>query len=184
MADKVKGFTLIELLVVVAIISLLSSVAIIGVERIMTASRLAEQRDRLLTFIMEARSRSVASYPHGVQFTSTGISLIKLNDTGNLQYDSGETTTTIMTGPQLPSGFAFTLNQCTADNILWFDRKGIPRCSNWSFGMLTILIKKDSTLSDATCKGADNTALTSDDDRRCKAVVVDTAGRVRYEPGG
>lgn len=46
------------------------------------------------------------------------------------------------------------------DNILWFDRKGIPRCANWGLGMTSLTV----TMAGST-----------------KKVSIDEAGRVKYE---
>lgn len=48
----------------------------------------------------------------------------------------------------------------SSDSLLWFDRKGIPRCSNWGLGLTTL------TFSIAG---------------KTKTVSIDRAGRVRYE---
>jgi len=87
---------------------------------------------------------------------------------GAFRYDGNVSRITVLStyilGGGVTVGWARTTGSgnCASatDNILWFDRKGIPRCSNWGLGMTTINV---------TMSG------------RTKEVWIDRAGRTRYE---
>lgn len=46
------------------------------------------------------------------------------------------------------------------DSELWFDRRGVPRCSNWELGMSTVSVVSGS---------------------RALPITIDRAGKIRYE---
>lgn len=87
---------------------------------------------------------------------------------GNFRYDGDTDRIQVLSTHVLGNGVTVAWNRITsagecsnaADAILWFDRKGVPRCSNWGLGMSELSV---------TMGG------------RSKTVNIDSAGRTRYE---
>lgn len=164
-----KGITLVELLAVIAIISILAGMAAISFNNFYVNMQLIEMRDNLLGLIQEARMRSVASLPHAVSFSTNAVTMLRLNDTNdNLRFDASDSYVAVGHQIAIPVGMTVSWNRTTgtdlcaaaSDSFLWFDRKGMPRCSNWGLGPCTITIAKGSNSI---------------------SIVVDRAGKVKYE---
>lgn len=69
-----------------------------------------------------------------------------------------------------PQDYKISLSNCTTNNRLWFDRKGIPRCSGWGLGMATITLFRDT-----------NANNTLDSGELSKTIIIDTVGKIKYE---
>ncbi len=152
-----NGFSLIEMMVVIVLIIMLASLTTLGLMQWSSNAKINEYRDMILSDIQFARSKSITSVPYAIVFSNSNYLLCQLNDTNNnLQRDNGETYTTIKT-VQLPNGMTMTYNNGTE---LWFDRKGLPRTSNWALGMGTITITYDN--------------LT-------RTITISSTGKIQYE---
>lgn len=178
------GYSLVEMLVVIAIASVLISIATIGFSQFITNSKLNEYRDNLLSYIQEARTRSITSMPYGIVFAANSYQFVMLKDgrcstttatacnidsdcpsgevcnSGNFQWDSVDSSVTVNNVSL--GNYTLTWNGCSnvTDHTLWFDRKGIGRCVDWSYGMGTITITSGSM---------------------SKTLVIDSTGKVKYE---
>lgn len=177
------GFSLVEMLVVIAIASLLLSMAVIEFYGFMTNSKLNEYRDNILSYVQEARTRSITSVPYGIAFAANSYQFVRLQDgtcsvtvatvctadsdclagetcIQNFMYDDGEPS--VVVGNASLGNYSLNWNGCSslADTTLWFDRRGIPRCVNWSLAPGTITITSGS---------------------RSKTLVIDSTGKVKYE---
>jgi len=188
-----QGYSLVEVLTVVAIVSILASIAALSVFEAIRDGTLSRERDTLLANIEEAKARSISSRPSGIRFNAGGTSYETIVMRGNcnanpatlcnadsdcvspdycsmgaFQYDGNSSRIHVLNTYNFPSGMIIgwtrqtSASECSnaTDVLLWFDRKGVPRCSNWGLGMTTL----DLTLSGKT-----------------KSVVIDRAGRVKYE---
>ena len=156
MTEK-KGFTLIELLIVMALIGTLTGIAALGLMQWKYNSTINEYRDLVLADLEFARSKSITSVPYVIVPGNGSYLLGQLNDTNNnLQKDPGENYNIIKT-ELLPNGLTI---QYSNGQQLWFDRKGIPRTSNWALGMGTITIQY---------QGLNRT------------ITVSSSGRIQYE---
>jgi len=170
MANKVKGYTLVEMLVVIVIIGILISMATIGINAFLRNSKLNEYRDGFLSMVEEARTRSIVSVPHAIEFVNgSNYRLVRLNDVNNNFIVDGSEGNTVIESASLKSDYTISWNRdtsgadpCTdaSDSLLWFDRKGIPRCNNWGLGMSTITFTSKSMT---------------------KQIVIDRAGKIKYE---
>lgn len=189
------GYSLVEVLTVIVIVSILAALASLGVYETIREGTLSRERDTLLANIEEAKARSISSRPSGIQFVDGGASYqiiamrgecantapVKLciTDTdctasgsfcslGNFRYDGTTGKIQVLSTHELGNGVTVSWNRVTsagecssaADKLLWFDRKGVPRCTNWGLGMSTLTV---------TMGG------------RSKTVIIDSAGRTRYE---
>jgi prepilin-type N-terminal cleavage/methylation domain-containing protein len=156
-----KGITLIEILVVLAIIAIVATLMAVGPEfsgtdRIRTASR------ELLSDLQWARQAAMTQGPggtvpqlrgFGIRFESTNIyRIFRFNDTNtNFIYDAGEERS-ITDGEASPrqrdlySTIQLMINSggtpvSPNNDVLLFDRQGMPRQSNWSFSQITFVIQ-------------------------------------------
>ncbi len=200
MVDKIKGrdgVTLIELLVVLTIIGILSAIVSFSASWFMRESRLIDNRDRLLADLEFMKLNAITKPPHAVFLYSPIGSLhyyelLELNDAdGNFVRDAGELTTKLTASeakgyncdPDSSGGgndafcfridYKLTWTNCAgapSNTELWFDRKGIPRCSDWSNGSGIITIWMD----DNNNNGIDAGELT-------KTITIDSSGRIQYE---
>jgi Tfp pilus assembly protein FimT len=161
---------MIELLIVLAIVGIVAALAAIDYRWYNRDARLSEYQDRMIALVEEAKLRSISGVPHAVVLTGTAsFRLVRLNDTNeNFVKDAGETTTDVAGNAFiLPSGMKIT----PSGEILWFDRKGIPRTdSTWGFNNTTLNIWYD-----------DNGDGNPDDDEQKKTIVVSKSGRIKYE---
>jgi prepilin-type N-terminal cleavage/methylation domain-containing protein len=184
-----KGYTLIELLTVILIIAILCSIAIIGGSALLTSSLLNEARDQFLSLVEDAKIRSATGHPHGINIASaTEIQLIRLDDSGycsattttacdctsgcahacpngeiclfgDFRKQNAESVV-VVSSSRLKSSIQVARNNACPDGEIWFDRKGLPRCSDWSLALSTIRFTKGTTFMDIT---------------------LDRSGRVKYE---
>ena len=180
------GYSLVEMLVVIAIASVLLSIAAIGFYDFITNSQLNEYRDNILSYVQEARTRAITSVPHGIVFASNRFQFVRLKDgrcsttsttecnadsdcptgevcnSGDFMYDYPAGEPSVLLNNVLVGNYVLSWNGCSllSDTTLWFDRKGIPRCIDWSYGAGTITITAGS---------------------RSKTLVIDSTGKVKYE---
>lgn len=192
-----RGVTLIELLIVLAIIGILIALTTFAVDWFMRESRLNEHRDKLVADLEFVKLHSVTKSPRAVFLFAPAspaqhyYELHRLNDTnGNLLPDAGETTPNIgetdakgydcetdgtnagLDAFCLPADYKMQWTNCAgpANGQIWFDRKGIPRCSTWALGNGTITLWRDAN---------GNSSLDADELR--KTIIIDIAGKIRYE---
>lgn len=170
MDSEIKGLTLIELVIVLAIIGIIAAFTTVEVSWWMRDSRLNEYRDRLLADLEDAKLKSVAGVPYGMFPTANGYEVRVLTDTDDdFQRDTGESAASF-TPPvtvNLPTNYLLDWNNGAE---LWFDRKGIPRNSTWGYGVGTFTLWYD--------KNGDGSP---DADEQKKTIVIDSAGRIKYE---
>lgn len=189
MDNKMRGFTLIEVLTVIVIISILCTLAFIGGRGMLISSQLNESRDQFLAAIEEAKTRSVTGRPHGIVIDSTSVyRLVRLTDSGfcskttttacnctdgcsspcpggeiclfgDFRRQGTESLASLYT-VTLKSNMQIARANACGDAELWFDRRGVPRCSDWSLALSTISFSKEG-----------NT----------RSITLDRAGRVKYE---
>ncbi len=149
---KMQGFTLVEVVVVIVILSVLSGIAslvadLIRKERVASVTRMLYadmQKARL-----DAMTRDAAGY--GLRFESSGsYSVFTFNDCNNdFNYDSdtcdgnSREEANVITRP-VPDPVVLKKTNPFTDfdnDILLFDRFGVPRRETWGLGMMTIIVK-------------------------------------------
>lgn len=164
--DK-KGITLIELLVVLAIIAIVATLMAVGPEFSGT-DRIRNTSRELLSDLQWARQSAMTQGPcdpgdpncivpqlrgFGIRFESTNIyRIFRFNDTNtNFIYDAGEERS-ITDGEASPrqrdlySTIQLMINSggtpvSPNNDVLLFDRQGMPRQSNWGFSQITFVIQ-------------------------------------------
>ena len=159
MADEIKGFTLIEVIVVMVIVGIVVVLALVNIEWFQRDVKLTQMRDQLLADLEYAKRMSIAQAPHGLFLYSNKYEARLLTDAdGNFIRGASEATTvfpgtcdgspsTTCTSAAgcpsgqscvgsypLPTSMVLTWDTCSGNLELWFDRKGIPRCNNWTVG--------------------------------------------------
>lgn len=149
-----KGFTIVEILVVLIIVSILASLAVIGPEFIRNEN-IAKASKELLADLQRIRQdamttgTSVNSMGFGIKFVNAGsYTIFEFNDAdGDFQYDgTGEEANVIH--KYLSSSIVINKNGATPDNdVLIYDKRGIPRNSDWTFAQMTIAVKHESDSS-------------------------------------
>jgi type IV fimbrial biogenesis protein FimT len=164
MDRKVKGITVMEVLVVMAIIAILASVSIFGLQNPIQKQRLYSAMTQVANDLKEAQFRSMSSnMVWGVRFCG-GVSQYKIFAVdpatvgGGCPRDANPSCTNDATTQRLvslPPGVS-----PEEDFYVLFDRRGYPL--NWGCGI-----------------GAGNITLKNSYGSR--TVIVDSLGRIRYE---
>lgn len=184
-----RGFTLIEVLTVIMIIAILCTLAFIGGRGMLRSSQLNDSRDQFMAAIEEARARSVTGRPHGIVIDSaSAYRVVRLSDSGycskttttacnctdgcasacpggeiclfgDFRRQGTESIVSLYT-VNLKSNMQISRSNACGDGEIWFDRKSIPRCSDWALALTTILFTKEG------------------DTRK---ITLDKSGRVKYE---
>jgi len=164
MDRKVKGITVMEVLVVMAIIAILASVSIFGLQNPIQRQRLYSAMTQVANDLKEAQFRSMSSnMVWGVRFCE-GVSQYKIFAVdpatvgGGCPRDANPSCTNDATTQRLvslPPGVS-----PEEDFYVLFDRRGYPL--NWGCGI-----------------GAGNITLKNSYGSR--TVIVDRLGRIRYE---
>jgi len=164
MDRKVKGITVMEVLVVMAIIAILASVSIFGLQNPIQRQRLYSAMTQVANDLKEAQFRSMSSnMVWGVRFCG-GVSQYKIFAVdpatvgGGCPRDANPSCTNDATTQRLvslPPGVS-----PEANFYVLFDRRGYPL--NWGCGI-----------------GAGN--ITLKNSYGSKTVIVDRLGRIRYE---
>lgn len=185
-----RGYTLIEVLTVIALIAIVCTLGVIGGRALLTSSQLNEARDQFLAFVEEAKVRSATGRPHGIVIASVNAyRLVRLADSGFCSATTttscdctdgcsnacpggeiclfgdfrraGTESIFEVSAANLKPGVQITRSNACGDGELWFDRKGVPRCSDWNtLGFSTI----------SFTSGGNTMRIT-----------LDRSGRVRYE---
>jgi len=167
---KNDGVTLIEMLTVITIIAVMLGFAALSMVGMTRDAKITESRDQLLADIQDTKLKSIAEVPHAVYIvggTGSSYTLQTLPSTDvNFKRDATDTPTSIST-VSMPSNVKVGWNNTTE---LWFDRKGLPKNSNWQFGNGTFTIWYDA-----------NNNNVSDAGESGKTIVISRGGRIQYE---
>ena len=146
-----KGFTIAEILVVLITVSILASLAVIGPEFIRNEN-IAKASKELLADLQRIRQdamttgTSANSMGFGIKFVNAGsYTIFEFNDAdGDFQYDGTVEEANVM-HKYLSSSIVMNKNGATPDNnVLIYDKHGIPRNSDWTFAQMTIAVKHES----------------------------------------
>ena len=162
MNTRTRGFTITELVVTLSIITIMAALVplgtdLIGRARVSSASKqLYADVQRLRVSAMTQKSRGF-----GIRFASpTTYTLFKFNDCNNdYRYDpdrcGGETKEEeVMNTRSLSSSLEFKKTnpgKDIANEVVIFDRFGIPRTANWAFGWRTIIVKNSGDADFMKC---------------------------------
>gem|GEM_PF-2918303 len=200
MRSKEKGLSLLELLVTIALIAIVISFST-SIMDTYSRSIISRTRDDILSALERARHLSITSVPHGVSFYPEGdkyyFKLIGLKDgtcsdnsnpcyndddcnngktckVGNLVKDPDESNKPIETRA-LPSGYSIEVycqEKRSSSSELWFDRKGVPRNSDWKIF--------------CTDEDDDNNSIDIEIKLKGKSfeetlIKISPAGRIKYE---
>jgi prepilin-type N-terminal cleavage/methylation domain len=164
MDRKVRGITIMEVLVVMAIIAILASVSIFGLQNLVQRERLYSAMTQVANDLKEVQFRSMSSNTvWGVRFCG-GVSQYKIFAVdpatvgAGCPRDANPSCTNDATTQRLVSLPPGVLPE--ENFYVLFDRRGYPL--NWSCGI-----------------GADSITLSNSYGSR--TVIVDSLGRIRYE---
>lgn len=155
-----KGMTLAELLVVLAVIAILAGLAFVGPEFIRSERITGHSRELLADLLrarLDAMVRSAAanSMGFGIRFVdNSSYTIFEFDDCSeNSAYDvngcAGDREEANTTSKTLSTSYELLVNGATPNNnILIFDKLGIPRDNSWALwnGTLRIKHQTDSTL--------------------------------------
>ena len=146
------GITLLEVLVTLAIVSILISLSAVGPEFVRNENVTRVSRE-LAGDIRRIRQDAMTSggaansRGFGIRFeNSMSYTLFEFNDTdGDSRYsDTGEEATT--TQRNLASSIVMSIKGVTPNNnVLIYDKLGIPRDSDWLLEQMTIVVKHESS---------------------------------------
>lgn len=147
-----KGFTLIEVLIVIALLGILSAIAVplasesVGRSRLNAASRelyadLQGLRRDAMTRISAPNGRG-----YGIRFISaTRYELFEFNDLNNdYEYNPGAGEESDPEQRDLPPGLAISLGSGANPSgaVILFDKRGFSRGADWGIASNTFLVRK------------------------------------------
>ncbi len=164
MDRKVKGITIMEVLVVIAIIAVLASASIFGLQNMIQRQRLYSAMTQVANDLKEVQFRSMSSnMVWGARFCKdeSQYKIFAVNPStvgGGCPRDADPSCTNDATTQRLvslPSGVS-----PEADFYVLFDRRGYPL--NWNCGIGAVSITLKNSYGSRT-------------------VFVDSVGRIRYE---
>jgi type IV fimbrial biogenesis protein FimT len=164
MDRKVKGITIMEVLVVMAIIAILASASIFGLQNLVQRERLYSAMTQVANDLKEVQFRSMSSNSvWGVRFCAnqSQYKIFAVNPatvSGGCPRDANPSCTSDATTQRLvslPPGVS-----PEEDFYVLFDRRGYPL--NWSCGIGAVSITLRNSYGSRT-------------------VIVDSVGRIRYE---
>lgn len=137
-----KGFSLVELLTTIAIVAILTSIAMMG-QGIIKKNRLKAASKGLYADLKKVRqdamTKSIAAHSRGfgVRFNSnSSYTIFEFNDTNDNFTDDGTGEESNQSFTNLPEGCSVTLG-ATGDptgtsKVLLYDKRGLARPYNWS----------------------------------------------------
>lgn len=180
-----SGVTLIELIIVIAIIGIIVLFATVDTAWVQRDARVSEARDRLLADVEEAKLKSLAQVPHAIVIVSaSSYKMVKLNDTNNnFKKDTSgtpETTTDIANSTvTLSTNVKVGL---TSGTEFWFDRKGVPRTTNWGINGNTFRVWYDE-IANGVIDWTEVGALDNENkcNEPCRLIIISNTGRIQYE---
>ena len=164
MDRKVKGITIMEVLVVMAIIAILASASIFGLQNLVQRERLYSAMTQVANDLKEVQFKSMSSnMVWGVRFCANQnqykiFAVDPDNVSGGCPRDANPSCTSDATTQRLvslPPGVS-----PEEDFYVLFDRRGYPL--NWSCGIGAVSITLRNSYGSRT-------------------VIVDSVGRIRYE---
>lgn len=147
-----RGFNLLELIVTMGILALMTAILIPAYQSWLDVYRLKSSARGLAGHLEMARSEALSKQKNcAVSFQAkvNGVQydyIVYLDNSGDYQYDSGETLLTTVTFSDLP-GISLKSNDISWDNndanepSVAFDRQGLPRVKGGGFGDGTAVLK-------------------------------------------